>query len=74
MHYNCPKSLRVGAGGIYVFPIYVSTRLFDVTYLNTENHMIYIAFFNILWLKKKRKITYWPFQFQAKGQTNLYLF
>ena len=33
-----PKVYCVGTEG-YVYPIHVSTRLFDVTYLNTENYI-----------------------------------
>ena len=36
-------------------PILDSTRLFDVTYLNTENYMIYIAFLQDPDLKKNKE-------------------
>ena len=46
---------------IVTVPVHVSTRLFDVTYLNTENYMIYIAFLQHADLKKKKKrLTYQP--------------
>ena len=38
MHCNCPKSLRCRHRR-YVYSIDVSPRLFDVTYLNTENYI-----------------------------------
>ena len=43
MHRNCLKIDCVSTG-LFVHPIHVSARLFNVTYLNTENYMIYIAF------------------------------
>ena len=44
MHCNCPNIYCVGTEGICVYTIHISIRLFDVTYLNTENYMIYTAF------------------------------
>ena len=49
-----PKVYCVGTEGVYVFTTSV-TRLFDVTYLDTENYMIYIAFLQNPDLKKREK-------------------
>ena len=68
------KVYCVGTEGIYVNPIHVFTRVFDVTYLNTENYMTYIAFLQHPDLKEKRKKIDLPTLpvFKPKGQTNLY--
>ena len=39
-----PNIYCVGVEGLCVYPIHVSTRLFDVIYLSTESYMIYFAF------------------------------
>ena len=49
-----PKVNCIGTEGTCAY-LHVSTRLLDVTYLDTENCMIYIAFFQHLDLKKKKK-------------------
>ena len=76
MHVTVPKVNCVGTG-LFVHPIHVSTRLFDVTYLNTENYMIYIVFLQHPDLKKKKKkkinIQTLPI-FRPKGQTSLHFF
>ena len=71
-----PKVYCVGKEGKCVYPIYVSTRLFNVTYLNTENYIICIAFLqHPHWKKKKKKIDLATLAiFMPKGQTNLYFF
>ena len=48
-----PKLYYVGKEGMCL--PHVSTRLFFVTYLNTENYMFYIAFLQHPDLKKKKK-------------------
>ena len=76
MHFTLPKVNCVGTEGLFGHPIYVSTRLFNVTYLNTENYMIYIAFLqhpDLLNKKKKIDLPTIPI-FRPKRQTNLYLF
>ena len=50
-----PKVKCVGTEGLFVHTIHVSPRLFNVTYLNTENYVIYIAFLQHPDLKKKKK-------------------
>ena len=48
---TAPKVYSVGTGGIIMCLLHIiSTRLFDVTYLDTENHDLYCisnCFFNI---------------------------
>ena len=46
-----PRIYCEGTEGVCVNPIHVFTRLFDVTYLNTENCMIHIAFLQHPYLK-----------------------
>ena len=67
-----PKVYCEGTEGIGL-SIHVSTRLFDVTYLNTENYM----HFSNIQIKKKKKKKDRPLTFpifRPKGQTNLYFF
>ena len=47
----------------YAYPIHVSTRFFDVTYLNTENYM-HFSKIQIKKIKKDRPTD--PLNFQAK--------
>ena len=64
------------AQNVYLFtPVHVSTRLLDVTYLDTENYMIYIAFLQHPDKKKNKKNIDLPTLpiFRPKGQMNLYL-
>ena len=64
-----PKVNCVGTEDICAL-LHVSTRLLAVTYLDTENYMIYIAF---LKKKKKKKIDLPTIPiFRPKGQANLY--
>ena len=67
-----PKVNCVGTEGICAY-LHVSTRLLAVTYLDTENYMIYIAF-----LKKQKRKTdrpKSPSQFSGqKGKQTFYFF
>ena len=69
-----PKDNCVGTEGICVYPIHVSTRLFDVTYLDIENCMIYFLQNPDLKKKKKKKrLTYRPSKFSGqKGKQTLH--
>ena len=44
IHCNSPKNLLCRHRGYMCLPIHVSTRFFDVIYLNAGNYMLYIAF------------------------------
>ena len=65
-----PKIYCVGREGIYVYPIHVSTRLFDVTYLNTDNYM----HFSNIQIKKKKWSTYRPSQFSGQKSKQTFIF
>ena len=69
-----PKVYCEGTEGIGL-SMHVSTRLFDVTYLNTENYM-HFSNIQIQEKKKKKKKDRPPTLpiFRPKGQTNLYFF
>ena len=64
----------VGAEGLFVHPIHVSTRFFNVTYLNTENCIIYTAFLQHPDLKKKKDPPTDSLDFQAKGANKALFF
>ena len=74
MHCSCPKVNCVVTEGLFVHPVRVTTRLFNVTYLNTKtkqtdkqktkNYMIYITFLQHPEKKKDRPSD--PPNFQAK--------
>ena len=67
-----PKVNCVGTEGMCVYPIHVFTRLFDVTYLDLENYMIYFLQHSDLKKKKRKEKIDLPTFFRPKGQTNLY--
>ena len=68
---SIPKVYCVGTEGICLYTIHVSTRLFDVTYLNTEMYMIYITFLQHQDLKKNRPSD--PPNFQPKRPNKHFL-
>ena len=76
-----PKVYCVGTESVCIYPIHVSTRLFDVIYSNTENYLIYIAFLQHPDLKKKKKkkkkkkrSTYRPSQFSGQKGKQTFIF
>ena len=66
----------IGTEGIHVYPMHVSTRLFDVTYLNTETIYYICISLTSRFKNKKKKSTYRPSQFsgQKSKQILIYLF
>ena len=73
MHVTVQKVNCVGTEGICAY-LLVSTRLLNVTYLDTENYMIYIAFLQHPDLKKKKKKNYRPSQFSGQKGKQTFIF